>query len=129
MLNIITDKLYFEVVICYTTIKEECRMNDNASIVMSQIMFELTNWLNNTSQPYFEIREKDYFRWLENSRRLSTFSDPDVKKFKQAFDKLIYMMRQKKTLFFGTLYTTSTENVRKVFEELHYIEMRYFEEV
>lgn len=104
-------------------------MNDNASIVMSQIMFELTNWLNNTSQPYFEIREKDYFRWLENSRRLSTFSDPDVKKFKQAFDKLIYMMRQKKTLFFGTLYTTSTENVRKVFEELHYIEMRYFEEV
>lgn len=98
-------------------------MSDAAMTIVGQIMFELTNWLNNTPQAEFEIREKDYFRWLDNSRRLSSFSEPDVKLFKQKFDELIYSLRPQKVLFWGTLYVCSTDTVRRYFTELSNIEM------
>ena len=99
--------------------------NDEALTIMGQIMMEIQVWLNNTPQPEFELREKDYQRWLINSSRLNSFSDPSVKQFKQKFDQLIYSMRPIKALFFGTLYTCSTQSVRLTYSELADIHMKF----
>ena len=100
-------------------------MNENAMIVMNQIMMELQQWLNRTYELEFEIRESDYVRWLDYSRKLAVFNKNEVKLFKEKFDQLIYSMRPQKVLFFGTLYMCPTMTVRRVYEELANINMNF----
>lgn len=100
-------------------------MSEGAMVTINQIMMELQNWINLTYQVEFEIRESDYLRWLDYSRKLGAFSDSNIKLFKEKFDQLVFSMRSQKVFLFGTLYVCPTMTVKRIYEELAKINMKF----